>query len=1083
MGQLAEYFLKVRVDHTQVAKDTARGVTEGTKAAGPAVAKAGHESGRKFGESMKASAGPILATLTLAGGIELFKHIIESGAEAVKTTRLISATIKSTGSAAHVTTAQVNNLSMAISNKTGKDDDAIASGAAMLLTFTNIRNETGKGNKIFDRAALTVTNMASAMSGGNVTAENLRKQSIQLGKALNDPVKGMTALTRVGVTFTDQQKAQVAAMVASGDRLGAQKLILKELGKEFGGAAAATSNGLDRLKVRIDNIGQDLGAKLIPAINRAASALLTGFTTVGPKISRFLAPLFDKFVKVIRTSVIPAVQTLWRVFAPVVAIVAKLALGMGVLAVVIGVKVLGALRPLADLLLRHKVVVRALALGILTLVAGMKLWALWTWTVAKATKIMAAAQAAMNVVMDANPIGVVVIALAALAAGLIYAYKHSATFRRIVDDTFRWIKSHWPLLVAILGGPIGAVVVLIIKHWKQITSATQAAWAKVRQLSHDLVQWLWNDFGAKIRTFFVVTIPRWFGQFIGFMHRYLIDPVRSGLSQLRQWVVVDFADKIIHVFTVTIPAAFHRGATLLGNAWAAIKNAVKAPVNWVIQHVINNGLIGAFDWISGKVGGPHINKLPGLAKGARIPGYGGGDRHHIMVEGGETVVDKVRSRMFAPLFAAAGIPGYQAGGKVPLKSSGKGLSSGNPVSGIFRGIGSVFGKLFDAGKILAAISTGNSPALTNAFAHLIPHGTGGAVANMASLLADIPKTLVKDAVHFLVSKFSGNGSVGGGSGSAVAQYAKKFATGLGHPYVTGGASPGGWDCSGFSAWCYEKFGYFPEPQGTRHGTSETQFADPLLQRSGAVPGALVFFNDGVYANPGHVGIALNSSSYVGADSHQVGTMISSLANNVGFRIPKGGFRAPGGSGSKAVGAVQQFAKTLMASHGWGPSQFGPLKSLWNGESGWRWNAQNPYSPAYGIPQSLPGSKMASAGADWRTNPDTQIRWGESYIAARYGTPANAWRQWQARNPHWYDDGGLITEPIMGVGLSGKAYGFGGHGPERVTPGAGMGDESLRVLGRIASLLEAIPAMIGASVAHHLNGVAGQSARRAYYAAG
>ena len=92
------------------------------------------------------------------------------------------------------------------------------------------------------------------------------------------------------------------------------------------------------------------------------------------------------------------------------------------------------------------------------------------------------------------------------------------------------------------------------------------------------------------------------------------------------------------------------------------------------------------------------------------------------------------------------------------------------------------------------------------------------------------------------------------------------------------------------------------------------------------------------------------------------------------------------------------ARQLLAERGQG-DQFGCLDRLWQKESGWRWNADNPTSSAYGIPQSLPGSKMASAGADWRTNPVTQIRWGLQYIADVYGGPCSAWRHSQAVN--WY----------------------------------------------------------------------------------
>jgi hypothetical protein len=98
------------------------------------------------------------------------------------------------------------------------------------------------------------------------------------------------------------------------------------------------------------------------------------------------------------------------------------------------------------------------------------------------------------------------------------------------------------------------------------------------------------------------------------------------------------------------------------------------------------------------------------------------------------------------------------------------------------------------------------------------------------------------------------------------------------------------------------------------------------------------------------------------------------------------------------GSAQAIALGLVTARGWGTDQYNCLVSLWNKESGWRVNAYNP-SGAYGIPQALPGSKMASAGADWQTNPATQITWGLNYISGVYGTPCGAWGHSQSFN--WY----------------------------------------------------------------------------------
>ena len=99
------------------------------------------------------------------------------------------------------------------------------------------------------------------------------------------------------------------------------------------------------------------------------------------------------------------------------------------------------------------------------------------------------------------------------------------------------------------------------------------------------------------------------------------------------------------------------------------------------------------------------------------------------------------------------------------------------------------------------------------------------------------------------------------------------------------------------------------------------------------------------------------------------------------------------------GTAQAIAYEMVLARGWGDDQFACLVALWNRESGWRVNAYNASSGAYGIPQALPGNKMASAGADWETNPATQISWGLGYIGGRYGTPCGAWAHSESYG--WY----------------------------------------------------------------------------------
>jgi phage-related minor tail protein len=159
-----------------------------------------------------------LAGAAIGAGLVLeVKSAVTQFQESNKVARQTQAVLKSTGGAANVTAKEVSNLATALSRKTGIDDEVVQSGENMLLTFRNIRNEAGKGNDIFNQSTRVLLDMSKALGVDS------SKAAIQLGKALNDPVKGITALRRVGVTFTDQQQKQIDTLVKSGKTLDAQK--------------------------------------------------------------------------------------------------------------------------------------------------------------------------------------------------------------------------------------------------------------------------------------------------------------------------------------------------------------------------------------------------------------------------------------------------------------------------------------------------------------------------------------------------------------------------------------------------------------------------------------------------------------------------------------------------------------------------------------------------------------------------------------------------------------------------------------------------------------------------------------------
>ena len=212
-----------------------------------------------------------LAAVAVVGTklIGFMKSATAEARESQKVNAQTAAVLKSTGGAAGLTAKQFGDLATSISNKTGIDDEQIQSSENMLATFTNVRNEVGKGNDIFSQATQTITDMSVALG------QDSKNSAIQLGKALNDPIKGITALSRVGVTFTKQQKDQIKTLVESGNTLGAQKVILGELTKEFGGSAAAQATAGDKARTAWDNFKETIGTKVLPIIDQLETWIST----------------------------------------------------------------------------------------------------------------------------------------------------------------------------------------------------------------------------------------------------------------------------------------------------------------------------------------------------------------------------------------------------------------------------------------------------------------------------------------------------------------------------------------------------------------------------------------------------------------------------------------------------------------------------------------------------------------------------------------------------------------------------------------------------------------------------------------
>ena len=244
---------------------------------------------------------------------------VAAAAEAQKVMTQTDAVLKSTGTTANGTAADIANLSEALSRQTAVDDELIQSGANLLLTFKNIQNQAGANNDIFDQTVAATLDVARAM-GTDASGE-----AIRLGKALNDPVKGISALTRVGIQFTDQQKAQIKALTESGDLLGAQKIILAELQSQFGGSAQAYAQTfagqIELLGIELENLSEEIGVAVMPALMEMITAFRELAPEIGSKLKAALASVDLKaFAKTISDVLIFLVQNAEAIMKVVTAI-------------------------------------------------------------------------------------------------------------------------------------------------------------------------------------------------------------------------------------------------------------------------------------------------------------------------------------------------------------------------------------------------------------------------------------------------------------------------------------------------------------------------------------------------------------------------------------------------------------------------------------------------------------------------------------------------------------------------------------------------------------------------------------------
>lgn len=318
-------------------------------------------------------------------------------------------------------TDYANELQM----QTGVSDEVIKQGQALILTFANVASSAGQTGGLFDRATQAAIDLSAAGFG---SVDGAAKQ---LGKALNDPIKGVTALTRSGVTFTEAEKEKIKALVESGKLMQAQEIVMAAVETQVGGTAAATMTAGDRMRVAFDEFQETIGKAVLPLIER-----------VQLFIAERIVPALERFVSFLQANVFPIAMNVFRSLQQVIMDVWMQIQNLYIQLV-----------PIAPLF-------APIIAGILGMVAAYKLLTAGQTAIRSmgmALDALKAKQIALNAAVLANPYvavaALIVGAIAAIAVAFKMIYDRSKVLRDAVSDVVNIFKT---VVGTIIGDVIGA---------------------------------------------------------------------------------------------------------------------------------------------------------------------------------------------------------------------------------------------------------------------------------------------------------------------------------------------------------------------------------------------------------------------------------------------------------------------------------------------------------------------------------------------------------------------------------------------------------------------------------------------------
>lgn len=398
--------------------------------------------------------------------------------------------LKNTGLAARVSAKDIQAMSNEMLRKTGVDDQAIQSASNMLMTLGNLQAARGREKETIREATQAVVDYATFTKKDPVQAAQ------SFAKALNDPEKAAGKLTKMGLSLTDQQAKLVEQFAKTGDKAKAQGVIIDALGDKFKGSGAENvktfAGQITILRESFAGWAATISAKVIPPALKVVDWFRQAFSEGGK-----LRPLLDgvkagfnsltdglvsagaSFMSSFNPAGEKSKTTLRDIATSVGGAIAK----FGEFAERVLPKVGSALGRVAKFVKDNQTLLKSVGAGVLAVVAAMKIWG-------AITKTLTILQGALNIVLNANPVGLIALAIIGLGAALVVAYKKSETFRNVVNTVWGAVKKAakfvWDFkeYLLLLGGPAGALVLaykksdkfrgMVHRVWDVVKSAASA---------------------------------------------------------------------------------------------------------------------------------------------------------------------------------------------------------------------------------------------------------------------------------------------------------------------------------------------------------------------------------------------------------------------------------------------------------------------------------------------------------------------------------------------------------------------------------------------------------------------------------